>query len=742
MRIIRLAVALVLLGLVLLMAAPSIAQSSSGILDFTGYYQGPGGGVLQPGAYSMRFAIYDSPSGGTRLWPLTADFEVHPLVLVSGGQFTVALGSQGYPVTELSSTATSYLEVAVCTPAGFECTGFEPLPTRLPISGSTPSSIETPLPSETTSPTEMPQPGQFSLAWLLAGNSGTNPSVDFLGTTDTVPFEIRVDNQPVLRIEPHPTSPNLIAGYRQNSAGLDVYGATISGGGSAAGAHSVSGRFGTISGGTSNTAGSFASVGGGSGNAATGWGCTISGGGSNRASADSATVAGGELNRATGAWSTIAGGVSNTASGDSSFIAGGQYNTASGGFSFAAGTHAGALHKGSFVWADSAGLDFQSTDDNQFLVRAFGGAIFNAGVSRFGMIVSSGTMNFTAPVPVPMPLYSSFAFVGLNTRDTDDAIGIWGHAGGAPNIRRNFGQVGVLGSAASGYGVVGATEGSTDGLAGGLFEALSNDGVTFAVRGKNYSNDDGSAGAFFSGEIGVLAETDYAGKAVVARVNKLEDGTATGYGVYAEGGTYGVYGEGGPVWFTTYTGRTSTLNPTYGVYGKASDPEAYGVYSEGDCHVDGKLTWKPAVGYVSVGPIAFAATAIAPFTYASFRSWSPVDAQPREDCGIDKYGHYDPTTRELYFAQLQLPHGAQLRKMDFHYSYTPGGCDSSLKLARSDFSGNVTFLAEIETKGGGLSSSIDHVVDNSTGFYYLFVALDCNTTLHGAVITYEVSEPN
>ena len=739
----ELGMALVLAGLLLLVPFAGHSQTG-GVMDFTGYYQG-----LQPGAYSMRFAVYDAPTGGARIWPVGADYEVHPLVLVSAGRFTVQLGSQGSPITALPELA--YLDVAVCTPAGFTCVDFEPLPARLPVGGFTPYSVDTPLPTtETPAPTETPQGGSASLCWLLAGNTGTVPGVDFLGTTDAVPLEIRVDNRPILRLEPNSMGPNLIGGQAQNSVAAGVYGATISGGGGPAGPHSiaaefgtvgggeknlVSGRYGTIAGGQWNTAGSFATVGGGVSNAATAWASTVAGGQSNAASSGGATVAGGESNEASAGWSTVAGGVSNTASGESSFVGGGQYNTASGDFSFAAGTHAVAQHKGSFVWADSAALDFRSTEDNQFLVRAFGGAIFNVGSSRFGMIVASGRRSFTSALPDPMPTRSSFALVGLNARNEDDAIGIWGHVGGAPNLLRFYGQVGVLATSIAGYGVVGATESATDGLAAGRFDALSNEGATFGVYGHSSSRSDESAGAYFEGKNGVIAQARYDGKALLARVEKTEYGDASGYGVYAQGGDVGVYGE--PRDYLTERRTT----PTYGVYGKSDSPIGYGVYSEGNCHVEGELTWKPTTGYVSVGPIAFAATAVAPFTYASWREWSPVGARPRADCGVDQYGNYDATTEDIYFAHLQLPHGARLREVAFHYSYGPGSSNAELRLARSDFSGNITFLAKVEAKRGGLSATINHVVDNETGFYYLFAVLDCNTTLRGAVVSYEVSEP-
>jgi hypothetical protein len=44
-------------------------------------------------------------------------------------------------------------------------------------------------------------------AWLLTGNAGTNPAVNFLGTTDAQPLCIRVNNQETFRFNPPGTNP-------------------------------------------------------------------------------------------------------------------------------------------------------------------------------------------------------------------------------------------------------------------------------------------------------------------------------------------------------------------------------------------------------------------------------------------------------------------------------------------------------------------------------------------------------
>ncbi len=122
--------------------------------------------------------------------------------------------------------------------------------------------------------------------WLLTGNAGTNPSTNFLGTTDAQPLVLKVNNQQALRLEPTGPdfSPNIIGGHRENSITARAYGATIGGGGIEAGTNAVSDNFGTVGGGSANFAGD-------------GLGTTTDAGG--------ATVAGGSVNRASQSGDTI-----------------------------------------------------------------------------------------------------------------------------------------------------------------------------------------------------------------------------------------------------------------------------------------------------------------------------------------------------------------------------------------------------------------------------------------------------
>jgi Chaperone of endosialidase len=187
------------------------------------------------------------------------------------------------------------------------------------------------------------------IGWNLLGNAGTDSSA-FIGTIDANPLQFRINNRRVLRIEPTHESegPNVITGSYVNSVAPGVVGATISGGGDpsdAAGVNPnrVTARFGTVGGGAANTAG------------------------------HDAVVAGGYRNSATGTQSAVLGGFQNNATGFASTIPGGANNEATGQHSFAVGQRAKALHNGSFVFSDTQNTDFESTDQNQFLIRANGG---------------------------------------------------------------------------------------------------------------------------------------------------------------------------------------------------------------------------------------------------------------------------------------------------------------------------------------------------------------------------------
>ena len=211
--------------------------------------------------------------------------------------------------------------------------------------------------------------------WSLTGNPNTTPGTHFLGTTDDVALEVRVNNEQALRMEPTTGTPNLIGGYGGNSVSGGAGGATIGGGGQPGTINRAMADFATVGGGEGNTAsGLAATVGGGETNWASGFAATVGGGANNVAGNGSfATVGGGIANTASGEHSTVGGGIANTASGTRATVPGGRDNAAAGDYSLAAGWHAKADHDGAFVWGDSTDAEIHSGNDDQFIVRANGG---------------------------------------------------------------------------------------------------------------------------------------------------------------------------------------------------------------------------------------------------------------------------------------------------------------------------------------------------------------------------------
>ncbi len=257
-------------------------------------------------------------------------------------------------------------------------------------------------------------------AWKIAGNSGTSPGVNFIGTTDNQPLELRVNNGRALRLEPTATNGavNVIGGSPNNFVSNGVVGATIAGGGAVSygglsPSNSVAGDFGTVGGGDGNRAAGYettisggganiisnddATVGGGFFNAAGGYAATVGGGFQNAADGDIATVGGGVGNNSTAEYATVAGGSGNYATGLAATVPGGYLNIAAGPYSFAAGNQAYAGHSGAFVWADSQSTAYYSDRNDQFKIRAGGGIVMDvsgsSGLNPAALRVNSTSTN-------------------------------------------------------------------------------------------------------------------------------------------------------------------------------------------------------------------------------------------------------------------------------------------------------------------------------------------------------------
>lgn len=303
-------------------------------------YQGQltDGSSLANGAYDFEFALYDAFSGGAQVGSTVIRNDVP----VSNGIFTVMLD---FGASAFTGDA-RWLEIRVRP--GASSGSYTTLSPRQPVT-ATPYALyakTVPWSGVTGIPAGFAD-GVDNVGWSLTGNSGTTAGTNFIGTTDNVALEVKVNSARALRVEPNATSPNLIGGSSANTVTSGVAGATIGGGGratndcgagSAPCANRVTDDFGVVGGGIGNRAGNntgatndalAATVGGGHSNTASSAYATISGGANNTASGEGTTVSGGSWNTASGNDATVSGGVNNNASGEGATIGGGYTNTAS-----------------------------------------------------------------------------------------------------------------------------------------------------------------------------------------------------------------------------------------------------------------------------------------------------------------------------------------------------------------------------------------------------------------------------
>ena len=426
--------ALAVLLTVLHQASTGFAQSSA----FS--YQGRllAGGSPATGTFDLRFKLYADSLGNTQVGSTFLTNAVD----VSNGLFIVVLdfGNQ-FP------GANRWLGVDVKTNGGPGYTTLSPLQPVTPtpyaitaanLSGSI-ATTQLPPGVVTNNASGLNLTGNFTGTganltnvnaatlgglssagfWRTNGNSGANPTNGaFLGTTDNLPLEFKVNGTRALRLEPTSNNlANVIGGFASNLVSPGVLGGTIAGGGGAewfgpTPPQTIGESYATIGGGIGNVVQASvatvaggerafidsnaynAFIGGGAYNSISSADSAISGGRGNTISSNAyyATISGGVGNTIStngyyaaigggyantistnGYFATIGGGAENISSGYGATVPGGSFNTAGGDYSFAAGLQARANHQGAFVWADSQSLDFASTGNDQFLVRASGG---------------------------------------------------------------------------------------------------------------------------------------------------------------------------------------------------------------------------------------------------------------------------------------------------------------------------------------------------------------------------------
>jgi len=305
--------------------------------------------------------------------------------------------------------------------------------------------------------------------------------------------------------------------------------------------------------------------------------------------------------------------------------------------------------------------------------------------------IISGSLEM-APVVKAENTYAGM-LISYGLQGVSQAIGVLG-TGGAAGVQGET-------ATASGKGVYG--------------EATASSGTNYGVYGETNSTSG-------HGVYGTSPSTD----TIYAGVTGVNTGGGVGSGVYGYSvGGYGVRG------LSTVGVGVHGAGSTYGVYGKANSWNGYGVYSEGDAHVEGKLTWRTYTSYLSIP-----AAALQPGDEAD--NWTLVDA------------YFYSEDDAYYIAPVYLPHGALVTEIKTWWSDSSAE-DASLELkyVSPDYGGS-TALATLTTTGstGTVQESVYTsqsgfaLIDNSMFSYILYLDLpDSNIYYYQTVIEYTTTGP-
>ena len=431
-------------------------------------------GAPANGSYDLRFIVYDSVAGGGQQGPVLTN----SATAVSSGFFTVTLdfGNQ-FPGSP------RWLEIAVRTNGTGGFTTLSPrqalTPTPYAIFANTASNLSGSLQagqlSGTVAAAQLPAnvvtnhatglalTGTFSgdgsglsgvnaatlsgLSstgfWKTAGNTGANPTNGaFIGTSDTMPLEFKVNTNRALRLEYayDPTfgsvAPNVVGGFGGNMVVNGLHGAVIAGGGASNYPNLAAGHYATVLGGIANVASGYDA-------AAMGLGVTASG--SSSVAMNHLTTASGDFSTAMGE-STTASGLSATAMGQATIASGGT-STAMGYNTMAIGNYSTAMG-----YATTAG-GFYTT------AMGFGSISSGNGSTAMGYSSSASNVGSTALGQGDSATgYASTAmgFYSTASGDYSVAMGQYARAGGSGSFAWNGFPNPSLVQGANSFGVYGA----------------------------------------------------------------------------------------------------------------------------------------------------------------------------------------------------------------------------------------------------------------------------------------------
>lgn len=431
------------IGRILILLAFAVSNAAAFVPTQVSY-QGrltDGSGLPLTDTVSVKFSIYNSSGGGIALWT-----ETQPAVPVIDGIFHVLLGSVtplSEAVFDVNTIPDRFLGVAVGGAPDLQpLQRFVAVPYAFRV-----ETIDDATGGRIVSPVSIGEDNQLTNGVFVAGysNQATGAqSVAVGGSGNIASGSVASvfggsDNE---ASGDHATVSgegnvaggmwSVVSGGSNNTA--DTTGATVGGG-----ENNLAGQSNTvIAGGTSNQAlgdraavlggysnravGDWSVVGAGVRNEASGYMAAVLGGNENKATGEFSFVGGGggsfdfggaesDSNIASGDYSAVVGGFAQIASGEGAFIGGGSnniatglyatvpggnFNQVTGDYGFAAGRRAKSNHAGSFVWADSENLNFASTANNQFLVRATGGVGIGTNAPQAPLHVQEGSAGTAA----------------------------------------------------------------------------------------------------------------------------------------------------------------------------------------------------------------------------------------------------------------------------------------------------------------------------------------------------------
>jgi hypothetical protein len=108
----------------------------------------------------------------------------------------------------------------------------------------------------------------------------------------------------------------------------------------------------------------------------------------------------------------------------------------------------------------------------------------------------------------------------------------------------------------------------------------------------------------------------------------------------------------------------------------------YGVYSSGNAHVEGNLTWKSKTSYIAVSAAAFR-----------------PQADGYDFTNLGCYVTNMDSASDIYEAPVQLPHGATVTGMTFYWLDGSALEDGHCYLKRNDLAGGNVTMALANTSG-------------------------------------------